>query len=309
MFRLRSKLEEVYTRERFDLLHSEHVFPVMAAEKFSKRRKIPHVATIEGISKETLHSKFVYAIYRLVFPRVNPDVLVVWSRFIEKEFLRKWGIKGDNIRVIPGGIDTDKFNPSVNGGRVRETLGKKKIIFTAKPMYKTNALGLAYVIKAMKYVLKERSDCTLVIGGNGRKRGELEALVRRLGIQKNVAFTGWINQEKIPAYYAASDVVVDSIIYHHAGSVTVLESLASGKPNVLCNIECLPGENSFPSEDISVLVKPRDSEDMAKGIIRLLEDEKYGKKLGRNAWNFISRNFSINRVASEYKRLYEEITA
>lgn len=307
MSELMPVLKKVYEKEKFNLLHSEHVFPVPKAGKFAEENKIPHVAVIEGISKVSLYSKLVYLTHKLVLPRSHFDILVAWSKFLSEEFLKKWGIDENKIRIIPGAVDTRKFNPFVSGTQLRNALADSgKIIFAAKPLNHTNALGLAYVIKAMKEVVGEH-DCKLLIGGDGRKRKDLEELTRRLGLQEYVKFLGWIKQEKIPEYYTAADVVVDSIIYRHAGSVTVLESLASGKPNVLCDIECLPGENSFPSSNIAVLVKPGDEKDMARGIITLLEDEALGKKIGANAWNFVKENFSIEKIALRYKELYEEL--
>jgi glycosyltransferase involved in cell wall biosynthesis len=307
MLELAPVLKKVYEKEKFNLLHSEHVFPVPKAGKFAEENRIPHVAVIEGISKISLYSKLVYLTHKFVLPRSHFDALVAWSKFLSEEFLKKWGIEENKIRIIPGGIDTEKFNPFVDSKELRNTLAdpNQKLIFTAKPLNYTNVLGLAYVIKAMKAV--KEHDCKLLIGGDGRKRKDLEKLARNLDLQKHVKFLGWIRQEKIPEYYAAADVVVDSIIYRHAGSVTVLESLASGKPNVLCDIECLPGENSFPSNDIAMLVKPRDEKDMARGIITLLEDEAIGEKIGMNAWNFVKENFSIDKIALQYKNLYEEL--
>lgn len=312
MFNVNSFLEKVWEKENFDVLHSEHIFPIPRGGGFAEKKGIPHVAVIEGISRLSLYSKFVYLAHRYCLPRSSFRVLVSWSRFLIDEFFNKWGINEGKIRIIPGAIDVRKFNPYVNGSKIREALvGEKdsKVIFTAKPLNHTNALGMTYIIRAMKNVLEEHGESLLIIAGDGRKKEELQRLALNMGLGERVRFIGWVPQEDLPRYYAASDIVVDSIIYRHAGSVTVLESLASGKPNVLCDIECLPGENSFPSSDIAVLVKPRDAQAMAKGIIKLLEDEKYGKKLGRNAWNFIARDFSIDRVAFEYKRLYEEITA
>ncbi|MBU2560605.1 glycosyltransferase family 4 protein, partial [archaeon] len=154
---------------------------------------------------------------------------------------------------------------------------------------------------------RENKTCKLIIGGDGRRKKDAEKLAIDLGLQDHIKFIGWIKQDDIPAYYAASDVVVNSIIYRHAGSVKVLESLSSGKPNVLCNIESLPGENSFPTEYIAMLVKPKDAHDMARGILALLNDEELGKRLGNNAWNFIRDNFSIENIAKDYKKLYEEL--
>lgn len=310
MFELLPTLKKVYEKERFDLLHSEHVFPVPKAGRFAKENKIPHIAVIEGISKVSLYSKLIHLTHRLILPRAQFDILVSWSRFLQEEFFTKWGMSEDKIRIIPGGLDLTKFNPHIEASQLRDSLiesDKEKLIFTVTPMNYTNSLGLAYLIKAIPHVIKEHKNFRLIIGGAGRKKKDMEKLVKNLDIEQHVKFIGWIQQDRVPEYFAASDIVANSTVYRHAGSIKVLESLSSGKPNVLCNIESLPGEDSFPSEDIAVLVKPEDENDMARGILKLLNDEKLGKTLGNNAWNFIRDNFSVEKIAKDYKKLYEEL--
>jgi glycosyltransferase involved in cell wall biosynthesis len=312
MYSVDSLLKKMWEKEPFDVLHSEHLFPIPRGGGFADKKGIPHVGVIEGISKLSLYSKLVYLAHRHYLPRSSYTTLVAWSRFLVEKFLKKWGIDDEKTRVIPGGIDLRKFNPYVDGRRTRKALvgeTDSRVIFTAKPLYHTNAMGIRYILKSMKDVMKEYKDAVLIIAGGGRKKEELKKLSQDLELNDRVKFIGWVPQEDLPKYYAAADVIVDSIIYSHSGSVTVMESLASGRPNVLCDIECLPGNNSFPSRDMAVLVKPGDSHSMAEGILRLLDDRKYGKKLGRNAWKFVSRNFSIDTVAFKYKRLYEELTS
>jgi glycosyltransferase involved in cell wall biosynthesis len=309
LLQLLPRLKEVHGRERFDLLHSEHVFPVWQAGRFAKENRIPHLAVIEGISRVSLYSKFVCLTHRLVLPRAHYDLLVAWSRFLVEEFFQRWGLDDGRVRIVPGAVDTRFFYPREPPGDLRKRLSPdgKTILFTAKPLGKTNVLGLSYVLEAMVQVLREYPECRLIIGGDGRKKRDLEALARRLGIRDSVAFVGWISQERMPEYYAASDIVIDSITYRHAGSVTVLESLASGRPNVLTRIECLPGEESIPSEEVAVLVRPKDPEDMARGILELLQDPERGRRLGERGWRLVRDRFSMERVAREYQRLYEEL--
>jgi glycosyltransferase involved in cell wall biosynthesis len=310
MLGLGPTLKKVYEKEKFDLLHSEHVFPMIKGGKFAKKNNIPHVAVIEGISKVSLYSKLIHMTHRLVIPNSHFDMLVAWSKFLKDEFLVKWGISGDKIKIIPGALDLNKFNPKKDGTKLRENLlgsEKEKLILTVTPMNYTNVIGLAYTIKAMPEVIMEYKKCKLIVAGDGRGRKDMEKLASELGLKDHIEFIGWIKQEDITKYYAAADVIVTSTVYRHAGSVKVLESLSSGRPNALCNIESLPGENSFPTEDIAVLVKPEDESDMARGILNLLNDEELGERLGNNAWNFIKDNFSIEGIAKDYEKLYGEL--
>jgi glycosyltransferase involved in cell wall biosynthesis len=303
-------LKKVHEKERFDLLHTEHVFPMPSAGKFAKKNKIPHIVVIEGISRVSPYSKLVHLTHKFILPRAHFDILVAWSRFLVEEFFKKWGMSEDKIRIIPGALDLNKFNPNIDGSKVRGDLldpDTEKLIFTVTPMNHSNFIGLAYIVKAMQDVVRENKTCKLIIGGDGRRKKDAEKLVRDMGLQQHVKFIGWIQQERIPEYYAASDIVVNSTVYRHAGSVKVLESLSSGKPNVLCNIESLPGEDSFPTKDIAMLVKPKDAHDMARGILEVLNDEERGKRLGSNAWNFIMDTFSIENIARDYKKVYEEL--
>ena len=305
-------LGRIWEEEPFDVLHSEHVFPLPSGGVFAARKGIPHVGVIEGISRVSLYSKLVYLTHRYYLPRSRYTTLVGWSRFLVERYFKKWGIHEDKVRVIPGAVDIRQFNPQVDGSRIRRALlgGRhSKIVLTAKPLYHTNALGIRYVLKAMKEVVRKHRDAVLIVAGDGRKKKELQGLARSLGLGEHARFIGWVPQHELPRYYAAADVIVDSIVYSHAGSVTVMESLASGRPNVLCDIECLPGEESFPSRDIAVLVRPMDPVSMAEGIVRLLEDQGHGRAIGRSAWKYVSRNFSMDTVASRYRELYEELTA
>jgi glycosyltransferase involved in cell wall biosynthesis len=307
MLRLKPILEYVYKKEIFDLLHSEHIFPVFAAGIFSKKYKIPHIVVIEGITKYTPYSKIVCLIHRLILPKSHYDILVSWSKFIIDEYFRKWGMKIKNIEIIPGAVDTKKFNPFVKRKKMKLVSKNEKLIFIAKPLYASNAIGIATAIRAMKEVLKKEKNCKLIVAGEGRKRKSLEELIRNLHLEENVKFIGWVRQSEIPNYYAAADVVIDPINFRHPGSITVLESLTSGKPLVITRTECLPGERNIPNNKISVVVKHSDYEDMARGILKLLKNRKLGQKIGKNAWIFVRNNFSMEKIARKYKKLYEKI--
>lgn len=309
MIRLRPILDYVYEKEKFNIIHSEHVFPVPIAGWFSKKYKIPHVVVIEGITKVTPYSKLVCLVHRLILPHSNYDILVAWSKFIIEEYFKKWGMKTKNIEIIPGAVDTKKYNPSISGREIKKRLVSRgeKLIFTAKPLYASNALGIACAIRAIKKVIEKYKNCKLIIAGEGRKKKSLEKIVQNLKLEKYVKFIGWVNQNEIPNYYAAADIVIDSINFSHPGSITVLESLASGKPLVISKTECLPGKNNIPSSDIAIVVKRGNYKDMASGILKLLKNKKLGEKIGRNAWNFVKNNFSIEKIARKYKKLYEDL--
>ncbi len=305
MMKVAPVLENAHKTEGFDLVHSEHLFPAPYAGEFAKNNKLPHIVTIEGVSNVSPYSRFLFEVHKFLLPKIKYDALVSWGRYVLEKYFLKWGVNKRKSAIIPGAVDTNVFNPKVDGSSVRRKLPKAdKIILAAKPMYFTNALGMSHIIRAMEIVSNEHSDCKLVIGGTGRMQKYLVGLADKLDLNDKIEFVGWIPQKAMPKYYKAADIIVDSFVFSHPGSITALESLASGTPNVMTEIECLPGEINVPPKDIAVLSKVADEKSIADGIIALLDDERIGKNVGKNAVKFVEKNFSIETVAKKYIDLY-----
>lgn len=300
-------LNKVHEKENFELIHSEHLFPAIYAGDFAYKNNLPHIVTIEGVSNVSIYSKILFQYHKFWLPRIKADKIVSWSRFLIDDYFLKWGIKKDKMDVIPGVVDINKFNPFVRYSHRKGLGNKKKQIITAKPFYFTNALGILYTIKAMKYVIERYKDCELVIGGTGRMESVLKNFVKNVDLGNCIKFLGWVPHNDMPMFYRAADVVVDSFVFRHPGSITVLESLASGTPNVLTKIECVPGEKNIPNNSIAVLSNPKDSESIGNGILKLLENKNYGKRLAKNAWEFVKGNFTFEKIIKKYKTLYETI--
>jgi glycosyltransferase involved in cell wall biosynthesis len=309
MFRVGKKLKEVYEKEKFDLIHSEHVYPVWAAGNFAKKNDLPHIVTIEGITDVTPYSKFMRELHKFVLKHSHYDVLAIWGVFIWENYLSKWNLDKTKVVIIPGGVNTNRLHPLDENREVKTKLleGGKSLIFIAKPLYGSNAIGIANAIRASKIVFDSVPDARLVIAGEGRKRNELENIVKELNLNEKIKFLGWVRQDMLPQYYSAADVVIDPIGFRHPGSITVLESLTTGKPLIINRIECLPGEQCIPTSEIAEVVEPNNPESMAKGIIKILKDEAYAKDLGRRAWNFVRTNFDTDLIADQYIKAYKKL--
>jgi Glycosyltransferase len=70
-------------------------------------------------------------------------------------------------------------------------------------------MGLENLIYAIK-ILKEKEYLNLffIIGGRGSLDGELNLLAKNLSLEKMLRFEGYINDEKLPLYYKASDAFI-----------------------------------------------------------------------------------------------------
>jgi phosphatidyl-myo-inositol dimannoside synthase len=109
------------------------------------------------------------------------------------------------IRLTPG-VDTDRFNPSVDGRPVREMygLGDRPVIVCVSRFVKRK--GQDMLIRALPLVQRDVPDAALLLVGDGPMRKQLVRLAERLDVSKDVVFVGPKPWQKTPPYYAAGDV-------------------------------------------------------------------------------------------------------
>ena len=233
---------------RPDVLHLHHAIPGLAAAWGGYR---PRCYTFYG----PWHLEFLYeARFRGDMPAVKrwtralwmpakaavarkmeraavsrSDRVVVLSEYSARQVMDVHRLPHHRLRVIPGGVDLDRFHPVSDPSRVRASLGlptSGAVLFTVRRL--VPRMGLELLLHA----LREVAGATLVIGGGGWLRPTLETTARKLGVADRVRFAGFIPDPDLPRYYQAADlVVVPSVALEGFGLIT-LEALACGTPVV-----------------------------------------------------------------------------
>jgi glycosyltransferase involved in cell wall biosynthesis len=208
------------------------------------------------------------------------------------------------IHLIPNAIDVQRFNPSLDGSKIRKRLriSRNTVVFTLRshePKY-----GLEYLIRAAPVVAKEKEDVVFVIGGDGSLRHYHEQLSAELGLKEKMIFTGRIPQSEVPYYYAMSDIVVVPSLQEAFGLV-VSEAMACGKPVIGTWVGGIPdqiidGYNGF-------LVQPRNSSQIAEKILWLINNPDESKLMGMNGRKVAEEKFNIVKRVDKIISLYEEL--
>ncbi len=167
--------------------------------------------------------------------------LIVLSKAFQHELVTRYGIEESLIRIVPGGIDTDRFNNTVTRGEARLRLGwpqDRPILLAVRRLVRR--MGLENLIDAMKAVVAVAPDALLLLGGKGPLTAELEQRLVERGLGGNVRLLGRIEEDDLPFAYRAADLtVVPSQALEGFGMIT-LESLASGTPVLVTPVGGLP---------------------------------------------------------------------
>lgn len=150
-----------------------------------------------------------------------------------RQELQRWHPRAvrSEPRIIPGGVDIDRFRPLNDRRRGRERLGlpvNQKIIFVLRLL--VPRVGMENFLEAIAQLRTLRSDFVCVIGGKGPLRGPLEEQAARLGLADHIRFLGFVPEEDLADMYGCADLFVQPDTELQGFGLPILEALACGTP-------------------------------------------------------------------------------
>lgn len=199
----------------------------------------------------------------------------------------------NRLAVQPSGVDTELFRPTRNKLDTNIILAASELI---------ERKGLRYLIEAFVKVVKEYPHLKLQIVGKGLIKKQLEDLVKERGIQESVDFSGFTPYRKMVDVYNRCMFFVNPTL-REPFSNTNLEVMACGCPLITT---CGLGITCNATEDVALLVKPRDVDGLAKAMVRLVRDRELRRRLARKARRHALK-YSWREVSRVFVGYYEEL--
>jgi len=225
-----------------------------------------------------------------------------------------YGADMNKVCIIPPGVDLNRFHPiekSEAQRRVGIPCGDKNIMFAGRiePLKGVDTLIKAMALIKQRYPDVMENTCVAIIGGDpwadtpDAEMARLQALRQDLGIHDIVLFLGAKDQEVLPNYYAAAEMVVMPSHYESFGMVA-LEAMAMGRPVIASEVGGLAyliqdGINGYH-------VPSRDAEALAERIYELLTNVECREEMGREARRYAER-FDWSVIAARLSNVYAEL--
>jgi len=265
---------------------------------------VPEDVGLENLVLARSLSWFYENLFKSLDAKVASRIVATTSAYAESsEFLADYLNK---VRIVPNGVDLDRFRPGLDISGVRERLGLKdeRIIFFAGRLvpYK----GLEYLLEAFSALCERRNDLRLVLLGTGPLIADLRRRVRVMHLGEMVRFIASVSEEELPRFYAASDVVVMPSRSRSEGfCISALQGMACGKPIVATRVGGVPF--LVRDEKTGILVEPKDWRQLFSAISRILENPALAARMGRAGRRRAERFFSWSRVAEMIEKIYAEI--
>lgn len=242
------------------------------------------------------------------------DLITVVSKPMKDELLKR-KIPEEKILVNYNGVDTDEFNPNIDGSEIRKKYNlENKIVIGVVSTFGVWH-GMPVLSQAVKLIINQIQNTQYKIHflfiGDGVERLKCEKIIQESGKEEYVTFTGTISFKEIPKYLAACDVLVAPHIPNTDGTpffgspTKLFEYMAMGKAIVASNLDQI-GE-VLEHKKTAWLVKPGDVTDLTTGVIRLIQDEKLREELGRNARQKVMENYTweqnVLRIIDKIKQM------
>lgn len=214
-----------------------------------------------------------HAASRLAYLR-GADMFLAISSGV-REALLAGGVGPERIRMVPSGIDLQKFEKMRDGARVRSEFG-----IAADTPVVGNVAALAPhksqvdLVRAARIVADRMPSVRFLLVGEGELRKDLEAQVRELGLEGTVKITGF-REDVLDVMATFTCFVMSS--YLEGLCTSVMDAQAMGIPVVATDTGGIP--DIVRDGVTGLLVAPRHPEGLAAAIIRLLEDETLRRRL------------------------------
>ena len=219
--------------------------------------------------------------------------IITVSDCSRRDISREFGIPLQRFRTVPNGINTDFFYP-VPG--VKRADNQLLVTNSADTPLK----GLRYLLEAAAAIRKER-EIRVVVIGEPKRGGEIERLVRGLGLGHVVTFTGRIGNGEFARRYAEATIAVVPSLYEGFG-MPAGEALACGVPVISTSGGALPEVVG----DAGVLVPPADSAALRHAIVALLDDPGRQRELAERGLARVKQSLTWRHAAEKTVQVYRE---
>ena len=294
-----------------DIIHTRTPFPLgVMAKQLSKKMGIPIIGTFDTPITDYIHYVPIFGSIQpteymltglakrwLRYYYDNCDLLTVPSN-VTKNQLIECGFK-TRIEVLSNGVDTKRFNPKKLDKKLKQKLcpnDELLILHVGRITKEKNVETLLHIAEKLK---KQKVKFKLVIIGKGPVFRKLVILSASLGIQDSLIFTGHVNNEDLPKYYATADVFLTSSTVETQG-IVLLESLASGTPVIGADAGAIP--EIIKNSETGFLFPPTGLEAAAD----LIKNYSKDKTISANCVKAIE-NHTIENVGIRLETLYKEV--
>lgn len=203
------------------------------------------------------------------------DRLCTLSETVKKNLIKKNGIIGEKISVIPGFVDLQTFNKKNKNDSIRKKFSLKNcfsILFVGRI---SRLKGIPFLLHA---VALAKAPIKLLLAGREVPNEDYKKLAKELRIKEKVFFLGYVSDNELPWLFNACNAFCLPSLSEGFGMV-LAEAMACGKPLIVSDAVPLPEV----SGNAGIVVPKENAKKLAEAFDKLHNDKRLFNKLSENA--------------------------
>lgn len=292
-------LVRLIKRERFNLIHAHTRVSQVLAWMLQKITHLPVVTTCHGFYRNRLSRRWLPA---------WGDRVIAISPPVAEHLHQDFGVSKDRIRMVYNAVDLTDLEIHYRA-HLKESSPKSLFGFSNSDIVigivarLIEEKGHEDLIRSFAELVRTWPHLRLLIVGEGRERGKLEALCYTLGVGREVHFSG--NLTDVTGALAATDIFAFPAVWREAFGISVVEAMACSKPIVLTENCALA--DIIESSNSGIKVDAKNTLSLTNALRYLLEHPDICRTMGENAAKLAREEFSMERMSREIADVYNEL--
>ena len=277
-------------KSRIDVLHVQYTAPPFAP--------CPYVVSMHDIVAIRFPESMPFLDrhrLQLLTPRTlnNASRIFVLTNAIRDEIADHYHIPHERFDLVQPALE-ENFSPVENEETLRQvrkkySLPKNYLLYLGLIQPRKNLARLARAFAQLKDHGHEHK--LVIVGKRAWLYNEMITEIETLDLGDRIHFTGYVDQEDLPALYTAAELFTYVSLYEGFG-IPILEAMACGCPVLTSTDPAL----TEVADGAAHHVDPHDVDAIAQGLLTLLADTNLRKSLRKKGLQRAA-NFTTERMA------------
>jgi glycosyltransferase involved in cell wall biosynthesis len=260
--------------------HAYFMFMGVLLGKWLKRPVMLEVNELAGFTRVRglIMERLARRIDTWVFSRAD-HVLCVSHVLAHEAQMR--GARSERVHVLPNAIDPNRFRSSGPRESLRPRLGLEGSIVIGHVglFYRWDRLDV--LIEVAKSIRGHNPNVKVLLVGDGPEMEHLRQTAFRLGMEREVIFSGPVPRDDVPAYIDAMDICVLPDSNAFGSPIAFFEFMAMGKPCVVPDLG--PMRDVIDDNVTGIMFPHRDYVALERALLMLVEDSALRNQVGAQA--------------------------
>ncbi|HJT09680.1 MAG TPA: glycosyltransferase family 4 protein [Candidatus Nitrosotalea sp.] len=297
---------KIIKNENIDIIHSNNFAPALAGSILSSLTSKPHITTVHDVfslcgknywkewgrqSDVSRLNVWLAPFFEKLMIKLRYDCIHTVSE-ATKDDLLKFGTKKP-IHVIHNAIESTTVNNA--------TPNPLQFVYVGRLVFYKN---LEVAIKAIDIAKKTEPGIKLVLVGSGPHRKTLEEMVKKLGLEKNIEFRGYVTAEEKSRIIAESAALVFPSLCEGFGLV-ILEAYEQKKPVLVSDIK--PMSDIVSNETTGYVLNPSDEKAWANCFLEVIKNPAKAMAYGQNGHQRLTTLYNQESMHQKIVKMYQEV--